>query len=68
VNNTLLWSNPAELRVVYQVTPCLSPVGNKGVECVALDTVGEIGNGGAYDLVTATNCESLKGVSNLQIG
>lgn len=60
MDNTLLWSDPAELRVVYQVAPCLSPVGNKGIECVALDAVGEIGDGGTYDLVTATNCESLE--------
>ena len=42
------------------MAPCLAPVLDEGLECSALDAVGKVGNGGADDLVTTANCESLE--------
>ena len=59
MNDALFWANPAQLRVVDEMTPCLAPVGDERVKSVALDAVCKMGNGRAYDLVSTANCESL---------
>jgi hypothetical protein len=59
VDDTLLWADPAQLRVVDEVAPCLAPVGDERVECAAFDAVGEVRDGGADDFIAAADCEGL---------
>lgn len=56
----LFGTDPAELRVVDEVAPGFAPVGYEGVEGVALDAVGEVGDCCADDFVAAADCEGLE--------
>jgi hypothetical protein len=62
VDDAFFGADPAELRVVDQVAPCLAPVFDEGFEGAAFDAVGEVGDCGADDFVTAADCEGLDGV------
>jgi hypothetical protein len=59
VDDALLGTDPAELRVVDEMAPCLAPVLDERLEGAALDAVGEVGNSGADNFVAATDCEGL---------
>lgn len=59
VDDALLRADPAQLRVVDEVAPCLAPVGDERVERAALDAIGEVRDGGADDFVAAADCEGL---------
>jgi hypothetical protein len=65
VDDALLRTDPAQLRVVDEVSPCLAPVGDERVERAALDAVGEVCDGGANDFVAAADCEGLGDMSVL---
>lgn len=60
VDDAFLGADPAELRVVDEMAPCLAPVRDERFECAALDAVGEVRDGGADDLVAAADCEGLR--------
>lgn len=51
--------DPAELRVVYEMAPRLTPVGNERVKSAAFDTVCDVGDGEADYFVAAAYCEGL---------
>lgn len=59
MDDTLFGSDPAELRVGDEVSPCGTPVCDEGLEGLALDAVGEEGDGLADNLVAAADCEGL---------
>lgn len=59
MDDALFGADPAELRVVDEMAPGLAPVFDERVEGAALDAVGEVGNGCAYDFVAAANGEGL---------
>lgn len=65
MDDTFLGADPAELGVRDEVAPCLAPVGDEGGEGAAFDTVGDVVNSFADDIVSAANCEGLqeRGVS-----
>lgn len=59
VDDTLLGSDPAQLAVGYQVTPCLAPVGGQLVQVLADYQGSEKADGGADNLVSTANGEGL---------
>jgi hypothetical protein len=65
VDDALFRADPAELRVVDEMAPGLAPVCDEGGEGAALETVGDVCDGGADNVVAAANSEGLQGVSYL---
>jgi hypothetical protein len=60
VDNTLLGADPPQLAVVDKVAPCLTPVGGQGRQRPALDSLGDMVDCGADNVVSTTNGECLK--------
>jgi hypothetical protein len=46
------------------MAPCLAPVLDEGFESAAFDTLCEVGDGCAHDLIAAADCEGLVTQSN----
>lgn len=59
MDDALLRADPPELAVVDEVAPRLSPVGDKGRECAALNALGDVADGCADDVVAAADGEGL---------
>ena len=59
MNYALFGANPTKLAVVDKMPPGLAPVLDERFQCAAFDTVCEVGDGGAYNLIATANCESL---------
>jgi hypothetical protein len=63
VDDAFFWSDPAELRVGDEIPPCLSPIGNEGIERFPLDAVGEDADCGADDFVASADGKGLLSMS-----
>jgi hypothetical protein len=68
VDDTLLGTDPSELAVVDKMSPCLAPVCDERGECPALETLGDVVDGSADDVVSTANSEGLYKVSYNQDG
>lgn len=59
MDDSLLGTDPAELAVGDEVAPGLAPVGSQLVQVFSNDKRCDELNGGADNLIAATNCECL---------
>jgi hypothetical protein len=59
MDDAFFGADPAQLRVVDQVAPCLAPVCDQRGESAAFDPVGQVGDGGADYFVATAYCEGL---------
>ena len=59
VDDTLFGTDPAELGVVDEMAPCLTPVCDEGGEGSSLETLGDVVDGGADDVVSTADGEGL---------
>ena len=67
VDDTLLGTDPSELTVVDEMSPCLAPVCDEGGEGPALETLGDVVDGSADDVVSTADSEGLYQVSQLRL-
>ena len=59
MDDAFFWADPAQLRVIDEMSPSFAPIRDEGFEGAAFDAVREMGDGCADDLVAATNGEGL---------
>ena len=59
VDDALFGTDPAELGVVDEMAPCLTPVCDEGGEGSSLETLGDVVDGGADDVVSTADGEGL---------
>jgi hypothetical protein len=60
VDDALLRTDPAKLAIVDEMAPCLTPVCDEGGESPALETLGDVVDGSADDIVSTTDGEGLE--------
>lgn len=61
MNDALFRTDPAQLGIVYEMAPCFAPIGYEGGKGATVDSVGDCVDGVAYNVVSATDCECLRG-------
>jgi len=61
MDNAFFGANPSKLGVGDEVPPGEAEVGDEGGECAVHDAVGDVVNGGADEVVAATDGEGLGG-------
>ena len=59
MDDTLFGADPAQLAVIDEVTPRLAPVVDERREGLAAKALGDVGDGGADNIVAAADGEGL---------